>query len=137
MIVVDASSLAKYALHEEGWEEVSRYVRERRPLYSVDLVLKEVGNAVWKHCYLRKMISPQEALRLFKGLKRLVDVSVIILENEGAYLDEALEIALRHGVTIYDSLYIAQAKRYGELLTSDERQAEVAKQLKLKVHLVL
>lgn len=48
MIVIDASALSKYVLKEEGWEEVRRFVRERRPLYSVDHVLKECFNAIWK-----------------------------------------------------------------------------------------
>lgn len=46
MIVVDASALIKYLLHEDGWEQVSIYLRERRPLYTVDHVLKECSNAI-------------------------------------------------------------------------------------------
>jgi len=62
---------------------------------------------------------------------------VIALEPEAGYVQAALRIALEHGVTFYDSLYIAQARRYGELLTSDKRQAEAAAKLGIKVHLVI
>lgn len=57
MIVVDASALAKYLLREEGWEEVSRYVRTMRPLYSLEHVLKEVTNAVWRDASTRKVVT--------------------------------------------------------------------------------
>ena len=53
MIVVDASALAKYALREEGWEVVAGYLKGARPLYSVDHLLKEVANALWKHARAR------------------------------------------------------------------------------------
>jgi len=135
VIVIDASALAKYVLHEEGWEAISTYIR-RRPLYSVDHIIKEVGNAIWKHCYLRRIVGRDEAMRLYRALLRLVDTGVIILEPEASYAEEALKIALQQGLTLYDSLYLAQARRLGELLTSDERQAEAAAKLNVKVHLV-
>ncbi|RLE83640.1 MAG: PIN domain nuclease, partial [Thermoprotei archaeon] len=52
------------------------------------------------------------------------------------YLDAALQIALDYGVTFYDSLYLAQAQKYGEFLTSDEEQADIANQLGIKVYLI-
>ena len=134
--MIDASALTKYVLHEEGWEVISTYIRRMRPLYSVDHIIKEVGNAIWKHCYLRRIIGHDETVRLYRALLRLVDTGVIILEPEASYAEEALKIALQEGLTIYDSLYLAQARRLGELLTSDERQAETAAKLNVKVHLV-
>jgi predicted nucleic acid-binding protein len=35
---------------------------------------------------------------------------------------------------VYDALYIAQAENYGEILTSDEKQGEIARKLGIKVH---
>lgn len=43
------------------------------------------------------------------------------------------EIALAHQLTIYDSLYISQALRWGKLLTSDKLQEEVARKLGVEV----
>jgi predicted nucleic acid-binding protein len=43
------------------------------------------------------------------------------------YIDEAFEISIRQNITVYDSLYIALAKKKKlELLTADEMQAQVA-----------
>ncbi|RLE58737.1 MAG: PIN domain nuclease [Thermoprotei archaeon] len=136
MIVVDASTLAKYVLHEDGWEEVSRYIREKRPLYSIDHVLKEVANAIWKHTFIRKLITIEVALRLYDLLERLVISQAIILETELKYVRRAIEIALKYGITVYDALYIAQAEKYGELLTSDEKQGNISRELKIRVYMV-
>ena len=136
MIVVDASALAKYLLREEGWMQVSTYVRERRPLYTVDHVVKEVANALWKHAYLRRLISSDAAFKLLEGLTQLIKAQVIVVELEDAYLKRALELAFSTGVTVYDTLYLAQAEKHGELLTSDKRQAKAAEQLGIKVYYV-
>lgn len=136
MIVIDASALVRYVLREEGWEDVGSCVRRMKPLYSLDHVLKEVGNAIWKHCHLRKAISRSDALELYRAVLKLVEKGVVILEPESRYLLPALEIALRHGVTLYDALYVAQARELGELLTCDRRQAEVAIELGVKVHFI-
>ncbi len=132
MIVIDASTLAKYLLKEEGWLSVEEYLLEG--VRSVDLVVKEVANAIWKHVVVHKMVSIDIGLELYKQLKKLVEENVIVLESQEKYLDKAVEIALNYGVTIYDSLYIAQALRYEELLTSDKRQAGIARKLGVKVH---
>ena len=136
MIVIDASTLTKYVLHEENWKEVSSYIKERRPLYSIDHVLKEVGNAIWKHCHLRGIIDKSIAIKLYQALLKLMETKVIILEPEKIYLQKALQIALSQGITLYDSLYLAQAQKHGELLTSDKKQAEVAAKLGIKVYFI-
>lgn len=135
MIVIDASALAKYILHEEGWEEVSRYVRKMKPLYSIDHVLKEVVNAVWKHT-MKNIILPEIAIQLYGSLEKLAKSQVIVLEDELTYMRRAVEIALRYGITIYDALYIAQAEKYGELLTSDEKQGSIARRLGIRLHML-
>lgn len=135
MIVIDASALAKYILHEEGWEEVSRYVRKMKPLYSIDHVLKEVVNAVWKHT-MKNIILPEIAIQLYGSLEKLAKSQVIVLEDELTYMRRAVEIALRYGITIYDALYIAQAEKYGELLTSDEKQGSIARGLGIRLHML-
>lgn len=136
MIVIDASALAKYLMGEEGWTKVSEYIKDERPLYSVDHVVKECANALWKHTYLTKRIRPPLAVKLFEGLLGLIETRVIILEEESKYIKRALEIALGYGITIYDALYIAQAERIGELITSDEKQSRVASLMGITVHYI-
>ena len=46
MIVIGASALAKHLLREEDWGSIEKYLV--RAVYSVDLIVKEVTNAIWK-----------------------------------------------------------------------------------------
>jgi len=130
VIVIDSSALAKYLLREEGWEEVEKHLL--KPVYSVDHLVKEVSNAIWKHTVIRRYISKTTASTIYSQLKRLVDEGIIVLEAQEKYIDKAFDIAIENSITIYDALYIAQALKYGELLTSDRRQAEVAERLGVK-----
>ena len=131
MIVIDASSLAKYLLKEQGWSEVETHLE--LGVASVDHVIKEVSNAIWKHAVVRKVIPREKALEVFKSLLRLVEEGVVVLEDEERYLAEAFKISLDADLTLYDSLYVALALELGTLLTSDERQASIARRLGVEV----
>ncbi len=123
MIVIDASTLAKFILKEEGWEEVAEQLKAGT--LSLDLVVKEVANAVWKR-FRQGAVSREEAKSMLNALKEIQERAIKI-EEELTYLDGAAEIAFDRDITIYDSLYIALAKEKGlKLLTADETQASVA-----------
>jgi len=57
---------------------------------------------------------------------KLIQTGVIVIEPEEEYSNAALQIALNHRLTLYDSSYLMQAQKYGGLFTSDEKQAEMA-----------
>ena len=126
MIVVDASALSAFILREEGWEELARYLVRS---LSVDHVVKEVANTIWKAACVRKVLTVDEALKAFKILLMMVGKN-LVLRSELKYLSMAMNISLKHSITIYDSLYIAQAiMENTPLLTLDEKQRRVAKAL--------
>ncbi|MHA1506728.1 MAG: type II toxin-antitoxin system VapC family toxin [Candidatus Asgardarchaeia archaeon] len=129
MIVIDASSLAKYILREENWKEVRNYLTGGA--YSIELALAEVSNAIWKHHILYRKISRDEAWIMFDALKKIKE-NVVIFEPFEDYLKNAMEIAIDENIPVYDALYLAQTKKYGSLLTSDEKQWEIAKKLGIK-----
>jgi predicted nucleic acid-binding protein len=123
VIVIDASVVVKFILKEENWNKVANFLKAGT--ISVDLVIKETVNAIWKRV-MRKEISLEEAKSMFEAMKEILNKAVII-ENEMDYIDEAFEISIRQNITVYDSLYIALAKKKKlELLTADEIQAQVA-----------
>ncbi len=123
MIVIDASILTKFILKEVGWEKVLPYLRDGT--VSVDLVVKETVNAIWRRCEQGK-ISIKEAKIMLTALKEVAGKAVKI-DDEKRYLDEAIRIAFRRKLTIYDSLYIALAKEKKlKLLTADLTQAKAA-----------
>jgi predicted nucleic acid-binding protein len=113
----------KFILKEEDWNKIADFLKAGT--ISVDLVIKETVNAIWKRV-MRKEISLEEAKSMFEAVKEILNKAVII-ENEMDYIDEAFEISIRRNITVYDSLYIALAKKKKlELLTADEIQAQVA-----------
>ncbi|RLF19951.1 MAG: PIN domain-containing protein [Thermoprotei archaeon] len=83
-----------------------------------------------------EVIDEAKTIELYQALLKLIDTGVIILEPEVSYVREALWIALEHEITLYDSLYIAQAQKHGELLTSDRGQTEIANKIGIKVYLI-
>jgi predicted nucleic acid-binding protein len=123
VIVIDASILVKFILKEEGWNKIADFLKAGT--ISVDLVIKETVNAIWKRV-MRKKISLEETKSMFEAMKEILNKAVII-ENEMDYIDEAFEISIRQNITVYASLYIALAKKKKlELLTADEMQAQAA-----------
>ncbi len=132
MIIVDSSVLAKYVLRENDWDAVERHLAVSKSV-TCDLALKEVANTIWKHMVIFKSYSKKVALEKFVVLNKLAR-NVLDIEDEGMYFREAFEIALKTGLTVYDAIFIAQAlKHRASLLTSDEKQADVARTLGIDV----
>jgi len=123
VIVIDASALTKFIMKEDGYEEVAEYLKAGT--LSADHIAKEVTNAIWKR-FRQGAISLKEAEIMLKALKEILGKAVK-LEDELTYIDETVKIAFNQNITIYDSLYIAIAKKKGlKLLTADETQADAA-----------
>ncbi len=131
MIVIDTSVLIKYLLKEEGWEKVSEFLRNSGDLVSLEMALIEGANAVWKRYNLYRDIPIETAQRILDYLH--ATKGIILYENPLQYLPEGEKIALEHKITVYDALYIAQALKYGNLATSDEKQGKIAEKLGVEV----
>jgi predicted nucleic acid-binding protein len=131
VIVVDSSSLVKYLLREEGWQQIEQYLVQG--VVTLDYSRKEVLNAIWKHYVVRGVIDRKQAEELRKAFESLVDAKIIIIEGEERYIEKAFDIALTNQLTIYDALYVSQALRWGKLLTSDKLQGEVVRKLGIEV----
>ncbi len=129
MIAIDASSLAKYILKEENWRDFRDHLMNE--VFSLNLALAEVSNAIWKHNVLYGEVSKKQADKMFKALEKLRDV--VIFEPFEKYLGNAVKIAMDKKITVYDALYITQAKVIGKLITSEDKQKRVAKELGIDV----
>jgi len=121
--VIDASALSKFILKEAGWEAVAGYLVNS---LSVDHVLKEVSNAIWK-AFRRGFIDVEDSTRKFSALITLLRANLELV-NEVEILPSAFDLALKHGITVYDALYVELAREKGlPLVTCDETQAKVAR----------
>ncbi|MPW39904.1 PIN domain-containing protein [Thermococcus sp. 101 C5] len=132
MIVIDSSVFSKFLLKEEGWKKVIPYLDPSLEPHAVDMLLIETTNAVWKYMKKYKVITREQAMGLYKQMTKLIEEKIITLEPGKKYLQEALKIAMDYDISIYDSLFLAQARNLkAELITSDKRQREVAKKIGL------
>jgi predicted nucleic acid-binding protein len=130
VIVVDASAVIAFFLREKCWEGLRPYMKET---ISIDHIIKEFYNAVWKATYLLKTLDHKSAYNVIKLFNIYLEKNIII-EPETKYIDKAFSIALEKGISIYDALYIALAiSKKMPLLTLDEKQKNAALELSAKV----
>ena len=119
-IVVDSSVVAKWILPEADSALAVR-LRTEVPatggrLIVLDLILPEVGNAIWKS-YRRKTIGLPEARQ---GLAVLQSIP-LHLEPAARLLDQAFEIAVKYNCAVYDALFVALVQNLGvKGVTADE-----------------
>ena len=100
---------------------------------TVDLALKGVANALLKK-YRRGEAAREVVLEVVRDLLR---AGAVVMVRQEEVLEEALLMAMRHGITVYDALFIALAKaRSLDLVTSDVKQAEAAEKAGVRVVLV-
>jgi predicted nucleic acid-binding protein len=125
-LVVDASVAAKWYLPERD-ETLVRPARQLLGDYLCndvefivpDIFWPEFGNIMWKAARVKRISSD----RSFSGLALLKDLNIPTYPSSD-FLVEALQIALAHGRTFHDSLYVALAVRTRtNLITADERLA--------------
>jgi predicted nucleic acid-binding protein len=122
---VDASVGAKLFLHESGSDEAERLfaLLGRGPPHVIavpDLFFIECAN-VFRSRVHRRLMTPEQARAGFEILRTLPLQAVS--SSELAPL--ALDLALAHGLTVYDGTYAALAERLAvPLVTADGRLAK-------------
>jgi predicted nucleic acid-binding protein len=125
-VVVDASVAVKWCLPTqreelvaEAEELLASSQREEIRFLVPDLFWVEVGNALWKSAR-RNDISSDSAASAMSFMRDLDIATIPSLD----LVPQALNLALGHGRTVYDSLYVALAvQSKTNLITADERLA--------------
>jgi predicted nucleic acid-binding protein len=116
-LVLDASVAAKWFVNEEHSEAADRLRRGADTFVAPDIFVAELGNVVRTWC-VDGVISPGTAQALVRQFGELEVDLVASLE----LLRSALDLAIAHRRSIYDSLYVALALREGcPLVTADLR----------------
>jgi len=112
-------------------EEIRRFIEEKIKEYRKLKALEEIDSMLSDLSVLYGKVSKDQANRMFRALEKLKEV--VVFERFENYLKNAVKIAVDKKVTVYDSLYIAQAKKVGKLLTSDDRQGRIAEEFGIDV----
>ena len=113
---------------KEARASVAEVLKKGWSLHTVDIALAEGLNAIWKHANVLKDLKAEEAIPATEDLTKIFDGLNIVSAREVA--EETAHIALTHGITVYDSLYIATAlKLNGTLYTADRQLCTTAKKI--------
>ncbi|MEM3608280.1 MAG: type II toxin-antitoxin system VapC family toxin [Candidatus Bathyarchaeia archaeon] len=88
--------------------------------HTIELVKYEIGNYAWKR---RSELREEECLRILEKLLELVETMKVLNLD----FKESLLLAVREGISFYDSSYLQAALRNGlTLVTDDSRLREAA-----------
>jgi predicted nucleic acid-binding protein len=114
-MVFDACAIAKLLFLEAGSHEARILATQADVLITSELAFLEVGNVALKKLR-RGEISKMDAASVVGDCKALIDQHVPAVE----LADEAMALALRAMVSIYDASYVVLAARLNAtLVTSD------------------
>lgn len=118
-LVADASILSALFLNEEGSENIRDITESDTSIYAPSFWKFEVSNAVWK----RKDIP----LKIAKEVIEIIWSFPVYSNESREWAIESFVIAKKHGITFYDSSYIAMARLLNiPLWTLDSLQSRVA-----------
>ena len=125
-VIIDSSALVAYLLEESGFEKTRALLSE-----GVDgpaLLVMEASNAVLE-ASKNKRIGREDANKAIEVMLSLIE-SNIKIHDEADLVQSAFSMAADHGLTTYDSVYLALAKKLdGSLASRDRKQVEAARTL--------
>lgn len=121
-LIVDASVAVRWYLPESGSDPAERILAGAASLLAPELVLAEIGNAVWKR--VRKSeVSIETALAIVDRAK----TAFTKLTSMSELAAPAMGLSARYDHPIYDCFYLALAERESApLVTADKRLAALA-----------
>lgn len=114
MRVVDASIVLKWYVNEDDSEVADSLIGT--DLIAPDLIVAELGNALWKKS-VRSELGADQARAALGGVANIVS-----LLPSAVFAPRALEIALDLQHPVYDCFFLAAAEECsGQVITADRR----------------
>ena len=125
-IVVDSSVLFALFFPEEYSEWCEERIKEYDELHVPELAFLETSNVAWKRIVIFRQPS-DIVLRNLRLLHKFIS-NVCIVHRDIDYLQRTIELSIKLGTTIYDSLFLAIAEKYKtKVLTIDKKLVEILK----------
>jgi predicted nucleic acid-binding protein len=124
-LIVDASVAVKWFVEEADTASARRLGDDQNELWAPDLVIAEVGNALWKKCTRAALSSKQ----LVAGMNRLPNLFDRLFPMS-ALGPRAAEMAALLKHPVYDCFYLALAERERlPIITADAKLIAAANRL--------
>jgi predicted nucleic acid-binding protein len=114
-VVIDASSLAAWLLPDKQGAALDGILQQRERLFAPRLLWSELRNTLIVQ-EIRGRIAPSAADRAL----RMVE-SLDLAFDEAAHSRQVMDLARRHGITVYDAMYAELASRLGMPLLSEDK----------------
>lgn len=128
-LVLDSSAIISLFFREKFENEIVRIIEGQSHFATMDLSYAELGSAAWKSVAIFKQaVEPiREALR--QATNFISDNCEVVSSKE--IVGEAFEMGTKHGIQIYDCLFLCLAKKLeSQVLTTDERLHNKVNQIK-------
>lgn len=123
--VFDASVIGKWMLpaereelHLEAQVWAERYERGELSIIVPDLLWIEVASLLWKAVRNSRITKDEATMAIVELRER----ELTTIESTPGLLDAALDIALSYNTSVYDSIYVALAKKTNTLLITADRK---------------
>jgi len=117
MPVIDSSVFASVVVKDGFYEICKEYMLAKKA--TLDLAFAEAGNVIWKHVKMGR-IKPEGAVKRVEALEKLIKTSKVYESRE--LLAEAVSMAVRYDITVYDALFVSLAQKLNdELVTTDQQ----------------
>jgi predicted nucleic acid-binding protein len=123
--VFDASVIGKWMLpaereelHLEAQVWAERYERGDLSIIVPDLLWIEVASLLWKAVRNSRITKDEATMAIVELRER----ELTTIESTPGLLDAALDIALSYNTSVYDSIYVALAKKTNTLLITADRK---------------
>jgi len=117
MPVIDSSVYASVIVKDEFYKKCKKYVVVKK--VTLDLAFAEAGNVLWKHVKMGR-IKADDAVKRAEVLEKLINTSKVYESKD--FLVEAVELAVKYDVTVYDALFVALALRLNDKLVTIDRK---------------
>jgi predicted nucleic acid-binding protein len=119
-IVLDSTAVSALFFRDPSSDRVEAALKRFDGLLTLDLAFAEVGNVAWKRISLFK----EDYVTNSRALSAAVDfiTNACRVTESREMLPKALDVAVKHGIPIYDALFLSLASgAKTRLLTTDER----------------
>ena len=119
-LTIDASIAVKWFIDEPGTDDAIRLLESDDQLIAPELIISEVGNAVWRRA-ATGAIEREQATAIPRALTQVLYDVVPVRE----LIDDAMDIAFAESHTVYDCIYLALARDHSSPLVTADQQLQV------------